>query len=96
MNRLISPGIYTLILLFAGGVWLMISPFTMQSQPAGASWIASTVNNVAAGGVLAVISLLGLFIYLALALRDAVHTATERMAEQQAEQEAATPATPVH
>lgn len=91
MNRFLSPGIYALILLFAGGVWLVISPFTMQTQPAGAGWIASTINTVAAGGVLAVVSLLGIFIYLGLALRDAVQIATERMAAQQAEQEAATP-----
>ena len=78
MNRAISPGIYALLLTFVAGLWIVISPFVLEHQPAGAGWTRETVNNVAAGALLIGVSLLGVFLYLALALRDAVRAANER------------------
>ena len=78
MSRLISPGTYVLALLFVAGIWLAASPFVMQTQPAGVAWTSSTTNNVAAGGVLIVVSLGGILIHLGLALRDLVSLAGTR------------------
>ncbi len=78
MSRLISPGIYVLALLFVAGVWLAASPYVMQTQPAGAAWTPSTINDVAAGGVLIVVALGGILIHLGLALRDMVSLAGAR------------------
>ncbi len=78
MSRLISPGTYVLALLFVAGVWLAASPFIMQTQPAGATWTPSTLNDVAAGGVLIVVSLGGILTHLGLALRDLVGLAAAR------------------
>src|SRR5437763_761846 len=67
VNRAISPGIYALLLTFVAGLWIIISPFVLEHQPAGAGWTRETVNNVAAGALLIGVSLLGVFLYLALA-----------------------------
>jgi hypothetical protein len=81
MRRLIPPGSLVLFLLFLTGVWVTMSPFAMTTQPSGQPWIASTINNVTIGGVLLVVSLLGILAYMALALRDLIR-------ETQAKQEA--------
>ena len=86
IRRLVPPGSLALFLLFLTGIWLTISPFAMTTQPSGQSWIASTVNTVALGAVLMVVSLLGILGYLALALRDLLR---ETQARQEATQETA-------
>ncbi len=78
MSRVVSPGIYVLALLFVAGIWLAASPFVMQTQPSGAAWTSSTINDVAAGGVLIVVTLGGILIHLGLALRDLVSLASAR------------------
>jgi hypothetical protein len=78
VSRSISPGIYVLALLFVAGIWLAASPFVMQTQPAGVAWTPSTINNVATGAVLIVVSLGGILIHLGLALRDLVSLASAR------------------
>ena len=72
MNRLISPGILALVLILAAGVWLVISPWVMETQVSGAVWSPGTINNLAAGGILIGVSLVGIGASLGLALRDAV------------------------
>ena len=67
MNRLISPGIITLALTFAAGIWITVSPFVMNSQPAGV-WSHVAVNNVVAGTILIIASLLGIGTHLVLVL----------------------------
>ena len=86
MRRLIPPGSFVLFLFFLAGIWLTISPFAMTTQPSGAHWIASTINNVTIGTVMMVVSLLGILGYLVLALRDLLR---EAQAKQEANQEAA-------
>jgi hypothetical protein len=70
MRRLIPPGSYVLFLFFLTGIWVIISPFVMQTQPTGEHWIASTINNVVLGGILMGVSLLGILGYMLFALRD--------------------------
>ena len=86
MRRLIPPGSFVLFLFFLAGIWLTISPFAMTTQPSGAHWIASTINNVTIGTVMTVVSLLGILGYLVLALRDILR---EAQAKREANQEAA-------
>ena len=86
MRRLVPPGSLVLFLLFLTGVWLTMSPFAMTTQPSGQPWIASTINNAAIGGVLMVVSLLGILGYMALALRDLLR---ETQAKQEANEQTA-------
>ena len=86
MRRLVPPGSVVLFLLFLTGTWLSLSPFAMTTQPSGQPWIASTINTVALGGMLLVVSLLGILCYMALALRDLMR---EIQAKQEADQETA-------
>ncbi len=86
MRRLVPPGSLVLFLLFLTGIWLIMSPFAMTTQPSGQPWIASTINTVTLGGVLLVVSLFGILSYLVLALRDLMR---EAQARQEANQEAA-------
>lgn len=89
MNRAVSPGVLALLLTFLGGIWLVVSPFALQHQPAGAAWTRETINNVAAGGLLTVVSLLGIAVYLALTLAEVVRlTALRRAAEPPADVDA--------
>lgn len=81
MTRLIPPGSYILFLFFLAGIWLLISPFIMSSQPSGVHWTASTINNITIGGVMIIVSLLGILGYMGFALRDLIR-------ESQAKQEA--------
>jgi uncharacterized Tic20 family protein len=85
MSRLIPPGMFILVLTLCAGVWLVVSPFALQSQPVGGAWIASTVNNVATGGVLFAVSLIGILAILALSLRDLVHAAAAARAAEDTE-----------
>ena len=77
-NHLISPGIYIQVFFFFIGIWLVIAPFAMQTQPAGGSWQDWTINEVAAGGLLIALSLLGTLVPIALALRSAIKGMEER------------------
>ncbi len=86
MRRLVPPGSLVLFLFFLTGIWLTMSPFAMTTQPSGQHWTASTINNVAIGGTLMVVSLLGILAYMALALRDLIR---EAQAKQEADQETA-------
>jgi hypothetical protein len=86
IRRLVPPGSLVLFLFFLTGIWLTISPFAMTTQPSGQPWIASTINTVTIGGVLMVISLLGILGYLALALRDLLR---ENQARQEANEQTA-------
>jgi hypothetical protein len=86
IRRLVPPGSLVLFLLFLTGIWLIMSPFVMTTQPSGQPWIASTINTVTIGGVLIVVSLLGILSYMILALRDLMR---ETQAKQQADQETA-------
>ena len=75
MRRLIPPGSYVLFLLFLTGIWLTISPFVMTTQPSGAHWTTSTINNVTIGVIMLVVSLLGIVGYMVFALRDLIREA---------------------
>ena len=86
MRRLVPQGSLVLFLLGLSGIWLTISPFAMTTQPSGQPWIASTINTVALGSVLMVVSLLGILGYMALGLRDLLR---EAQARQEADQESA-------
>ena len=86
IRRLVPPGSLVLFLLFLTGIWLTISPFAMTTQPSGQPWIASTINTVTLGGLLMVVSLLGILSYLILTVRDLMR---ETQARQEANQEAA-------
>ncbi|MGH2494747.1 MAG: hypothetical protein ACRDIV_08575 [Ktedonobacteraceae bacterium] len=92
MRRLVPPGSYVLVLFFLTGIWLAISPFAMTTQPSGQHWIASTVNNVALGGILMVVSLLGILGFMAFALRDLMREAQAKQLAEQAAREEAAPA----
>ena len=90
MRRLVPPGSYVLILFFLTGIWLTISPFVMTTQPSGEHWIPSTITNVTIGGILMVVSLLGILSFIGFALRDLVREVQARqLAEQAAHAEAA-------
>ena len=84
MQRLIPPASYVLFLFFLTGIWLVISPFAMTTQPVGAHWIASTINNVTLGAILMVVSLLGILSYMIFALRDVLREAQARHMENEA------------
>ncbi len=92
MRRLVPPTSYVLLLFFATGVWLTMSPFAMQTQTSGQHWSASTVNNVVLGSILMVVSLLGILAFMGFALRDLVR---EAQAKQLAEQAASVEVAPV-
>jgi hypothetical protein len=57
----------------------------MGSQPIGSHWIASTINNVAVGTTMIVVSLFGILGYMAFALRDLLR---ETQAKQEATEQA--------
>lgn len=84
MRRLIPPASYVLVLFFLTGIWVTISPFVMTTQPSGHRWIASTTNNVTLGGILMVVSLLGILSFMGFALRDLMREAQAKQAAEQA------------
>ena len=89
-RRLIPPGSFVLILFFLTGGWLIMSPFAMQTQSSGQHWSASTINNVALGGILMVVSLLGILSFMGFALRDLLREAqAKQLAEKMASEEVA-------
>ena len=77
MNRTLSPGIAPLALTCAAGIWIAVSPFVMNSQMAGV-WSPVAVNNVVAGMVLIVASLLGIGTHMVLALHVLAQDTEER------------------
>src|SRR5579872_77602 len=90
IRRLVPPTSYVLVLFFLTGIWLAMSPFAMTTQPSGQHWIASTVNNVTLGGILMVVSLLGILVYMGFTLRDLTREAqAKQLAEKAARAEAA-------
>ncbi len=90
MRRLVPPASYVLVLFFLTGIWLTMSPFAMQTQSSGQRWTTSTINNVTLGGILMVVSLLGIVVYMGFALRDLMREAqAKQLAEQAAREEAA-------
>ena len=92
MRRLVPPGSYVLVLFFLTGIWLTMSPFAMQTQSSGQHWSASTINNVTLGGILMVVSLLGILSFMGFALRDLMREAQARQLAEQAAREEAEPA----
>ncbi|HEX9131146.1 MAG TPA: hypothetical protein VF844_02515 [Ktedonobacteraceae bacterium] len=82
MRRLLPPGSYVLFLFFLAGIWLTISPFAMTTQPSGAHWIASTINNVTIGAIMMVVPLLGILGYMLLALRDLIRETQAKQGTQ--------------
>ena len=78
MNRLIMPGGVALLMTFVVGLWLVISPFVMKAQAAGAMWSAPTINDVAVGGLLIAVSLCGFCLTLGFGLRDLIRAAGQR------------------
>jgi len=91
MRQLFPPGSYVLLLFFLAGIWSVISPFAMTTQPSGAHWIASTINNITIGGILIVVSLPGILGYMMFALRDLIRAAQEEQSRQEAEEPEPTP-----
>jgi hypothetical protein len=86
MRRLFPAGSYVLLLFFLTGIWVAISPFAMTTQPSGAHWIPSTINNVVVGGILIAVSLLGVLGYMTFALRDILREMRERQLKQELEE----------
>ena len=89
MRRLFPIGSYVLLLFFLTGIWVAISPFVMTTQPSGAHWIPSTVNNVVVGSILIAVSLLGILGYMTFALRDILRELRERQLKQELEEQQA-------
>ncbi len=87
MRRLFPLGSYVLLLFFLTGIWVVISPFAMTTQPSGIHWIPSTVNNVVVGSILMVVSLLGVLGYMAFELRDILRETRARQLEQELEKQ---------
>ncbi|HLH62009.1 MAG TPA: hypothetical protein VKV20_10030 [Ktedonobacteraceae bacterium] len=83
MRRLFPLGSYVLLLFFLTGIWVVISPFAMTTQPSGIHWIPSTINNVVAGSLLIVVSLAGVLGYMAFELRDILREAREKQLQQE-------------
>lgn len=84
-RRLVPLGSWVLFLFFLTGIWLAISPFAMTTQPSGTHWIIPTINNVAIGAIMMVVSLLGILGYMLFALRDLIR---EAQAKQDIERQA--------
>lgn len=74
MRRVISPGALSLVLTLIAGIWLILAPVLLDTQPRGAAWTDATINEVAVGGVLILVSLIGLFLQVGLGLRDWILT----------------------
>jgi hypothetical protein len=83
MRRLIPPGSFVLFLFFLVGIWLIIAPFAMTTQPSGSHWIASTITSVSVGGTLMVVSLLGILGYMLFALHDMIRETQAKQAVEQ-------------
>lgn len=89
MRRLFPPASYVLVLFFLTGIWVVISPFAMTTQPSGIHWIPATINNVVVGSILMVVSLVGVLGYMAFELRDILREAREKQLKQELEEQQA-------
>jgi hypothetical protein len=78
MNRMMRWGIYPLLLTFIAGVWMLVSPFAMDTQAVSSGWSRVTVNDVVVGGILIAIALVGVGVALTLHLRDLVHVSSQQ------------------
>ena len=85
MSRFVSPGIVALLLVLVAGAWLIAAPAAIGFQPTGAAWLTATKNDVAVGGFLVVVALVGVLGFLMFALKDLVRAADLRRAEAEAE-----------
>ncbi|MGW0807136.1 hypothetical protein [Nonomuraea sp. NPDC002799] len=63
-------GVSALILLFAGGLWLIAAPFAVGYQPRGGTYVDATLNDLWLGGALSALSFAALVVYAADALRE--------------------------
>jgi hypothetical protein len=54
-------GVGGLVAVFAAGIWLVVAPFAVGYQVAGAGWTGATKTDVITGGLLAVAAFAGLF-----------------------------------
>lgn len=57
VNQKDRIGFGVLILMFLGGLWLMVAPFLVGYQSRGGDWSDGTLNEFAVGGGLAVVAL---------------------------------------
>jgi hypothetical protein len=62
VNRLALAGI---AVIFAAGAWLIVAPFALRYQPAGAPWSGAARLDVFVGSALAAAALGGFFAALA-------------------------------
>jgi hypothetical protein len=72
MSRIFPLALITLAAIVVVGVWLIISPFLLGTQPAGAAWISSTINAVAVGAILVATAIAGIVIRGTLGLHELV------------------------
>ena len=54
-------GVAGIAVVFAAGIWLVVAPFALGYQLAGAGWTGATKTDVITGGLLAVAGFAGLF-----------------------------------
>ncbi|MBF8187319.1 SPW repeat protein [Nonomuraea sp. K274] len=66
-------GVSALVLLFLGGLWLVVAPFAVGYQPRGAIYVDATINDLWVGGSVAALAFVSLVIYAADALRELAH-----------------------
>ena len=85
MSRLLSPGVVALLLMMVAGAWMVIAPFAIGFQPTGGAWMTATKNDVAVGGLLLVVALLGTLAYVMFGLKGLVRAAALRRVEVEAE-----------
>jgi hypothetical protein len=62
-------GLAGIVVAFCAGLWLIVAPFALRFQPAGAPWVLATQTSVIVGATLAVASFAGFFLTLALHIR---------------------------
>jgi hypothetical protein len=58
-------GVAGVAVVFATGVWLIVAPFALGYQHAGAGWTGATRTDVITGGALAAAGFVGLFAVVA-------------------------------
>jgi hypothetical protein len=58
-----------LLVLFLAGLWLCAAPFALDDQPRTGPWLIGTRNDLITGGILAIVSTLGLLIATIAAVR---------------------------
>lgn len=70
-------GVSCLIVLLAGGLWLVAAPFVVGYQPLAKPWSDGTRNDVIAGAALAGVSFVALAVYTGDLLRELTRRGTE-------------------